>query len=298
MNELFLAFLSTNRAAIVPREYCAESYERFAKAPVGTGPFKLVRNEDGICVLEVFTNYFQGRAHLDQVEIWHIPDLYQLTPQKNIDNFQIIHNFRLPDQASASWNQVQKQGTICKFITFNLLKDGPLRHPELRRALCKALDHKQWIEALSGDAIQAMDGFLDKSAQESIIAIAGGKDGGGGYERESEGQESVCVELENLEEQEIELGCMHMKKLKLCTIPQYEADANLYRDFCKQVGIKIDVTLLPLEAFQGDQRLEADLILFAVFKCMRFHPFSVSETNENILPPFSQRPLDGFPRMG
>jgi SgrR family transcriptional regulator len=114
-NELFLLFLSTNRAAIVPKDACEESAERFGKSPLGTGPFKLVRNDRSMCVLEAFPHYYQGRAHLDRVEIWNIPDLYEQEHQNPLESFQIIHNAKEADKKSISLNQVKEAGTTCKF---------------------------------------------------------------------------------------------------------------------------------------------------------------------------------------
>jgi SgrR family transcriptional regulator len=239
-NELFLHFLSTNRTAIVPNNYGGESVERFAKTPIGTGPFKLAKNEDSICVLEAFPQYFQGRAHLDQVEIWNIPNKYDQQHNKSLESFQIIHNFRLPDHAEeASWNHVQR-GEICKFVTLNLLKHGPLQNAKLRQALCHTINRKELIEDLAiGDAIYPSEGFLDRAHADDARDTFSNSESlkAAGYNGEV---------------------------LELCTIPQYESDAILLQKTCKSVGIEINITLLPLEQFQGERRLQADFILFAI----------------------------------
>lgn len=233
-NELFAHFLSTNRAAIIPKDYGGESLERFAKAPLGTGPFKLVKNDGSICMLEAFQPYFQGRAHLDQLEIWNIPDLYEHRQNKNYEGFQILHNFRLQGQAEeASWNQVQR-GEICKFITLNLLKNGPLRHVKQREMIGEVIRHNLKLDT-AGEGIYPTEGFLDKKLADLH------------KERSSIMQSDLQGEV-----------------LELCTIPQYEVDALSLQNACLAAGIKIRIRLLPLEQFQGEQRLQADLILFAV----------------------------------
>lgn len=234
-NELFAHFLSTNRAAIIPKDYGGEALERFAKSPIGTGPFKLVKNDGSICLLEAFQPYFQGRAHLDQLEIWNIPDLYEHRQNKSYEGFQILHNFRLPDQAEeSSWNQVQR-GEICKFITLNLLKQGPLQDAKLRERVCEVIRHNLILNAVEG--IYPTEGFLEKAL--------------GNWTEEKE-KTSIT-----------EIG-YNFQELELCTIPQYEADARLLQDACQLAGFDLRIRLLPLEHFQGEQRLQADLILFAV----------------------------------
>jgi SgrR family transcriptional regulator len=233
-NELFSHFLSTNRAAIIPIDYSGETKERFAKAPIGTGPFKLVKNDGSICVLEAFQPYFQGRAHLDQVEIWNIPALYEPKQSKSFEGFQILHNFRLPDHIEdKSWNQVQR-GEICKFITLNLLKEGPLQNVNSRKIITEVIRHHIKLDAAK-DGIYPTEGFLDREIN--------GLNEGGNLLKESGLQGEVML---------------------LCTIPQYEADAKLLQNACQLAGIDLRIRLLPLEQFQGEQRLEADFILFAV----------------------------------
>jgi SgrR family transcriptional regulator len=239
-NELFLHFLSTNRAAIIQKNYGGQSLERFAKSPIGSGPFKLVKNDGSICVLEAFQPYFQGRAHLDQVEIWNIPALYEPTQSKSFESFQILHNYRLPDHAEeVSWNEVQR-GEICKFITLNLLKEGPLLNTKLRKALCKVIQQNIKLDT-AGDGIYATEGFFDKKTHTFSL------DG-----------------LHSHEDIDLKESGYHGEVLELCTIPQYEADALLLQNACRIAGVEIKISLLPLEQFQSEQRLQADLILFAV----------------------------------
>lgn len=239
-NELFLPFLSTNRAAIVPEDACDESAERFGRNPLGTGPFKLIRNDPSMCVLEAFPHYNQGRAHLDRVEIWNIPDLYEQEHQNSLESFQIIHNAKSSDGNNPSLTQVKKAGTTCKFVTFNPLKAGPLKNNKLRHVLCHMLNSKK-IVASSGseDKIEAY-GFLAETNTQKPL-----------FNAETN---------HNL----LQTANYRGEKLKLCTIPHYEKDAYVIQNLCNQAGIHIEVSLLTPEDFKGPKRLEADMILFAL----------------------------------
>lgn len=159
-NELFLQFAGTNRASIVPADACEDKQESFALAPVGTGPFKLTHLDESLCMLEAFPSYFQGRAHLDRVELWHIPNLQTQDYDRTLESFQVIHNFRLPLDAPNQWEQVQQQGATCRFLTFNLLKQGPMNDPALRGLVMAALDRGKLLERLGGDAIYTADSFI------------------------------------------------------------------------------------------------------------------------------------------
>ncbi|WP_260405334.1 ABC transporter substrate-binding protein, partial [Paenibacillus sp. 598K] len=61
-HELLLPLLCTSRAAIVSSQGESEPVR------VGTGPFKPVRLEPHLCVLEAYPHYHLGRAQLDRVE--------------------------------------------------------------------------------------------------------------------------------------------------------------------------------------------------------------------------------------
>ena len=63
-----LTVLGLANAAVVPQEEVERLGERFAEAPVGAGPFKLVRWQPGQeIVLEAHAQYYEGRPFLDAV---------------------------------------------------------------------------------------------------------------------------------------------------------------------------------------------------------------------------------------
>ena len=80
-NVLFLQQLAHTSMAIVPEEICRDNESIFGRMPIGTGPFRLERNDDYICKLRAFDSYFGVRPHMDLIEIWLLPsDLQEATP--------------------------------------------------------------------------------------------------------------------------------------------------------------------------------------------------------------------------
>lgn len=136
-NELFLPFLCTSRAAIVPRDLQSIGEAVFGRRPVGTGPFKVVEMSEDTCVLEVFPYYFQGRAHLDRVEIICVP--WRLTPgtPDTGSAFHIIPNPAV--NGSASLSRIHSESSVRKFVTCNTKKKGPLSDPLLRADILSCL---------------------------------------------------------------------------------------------------------------------------------------------------------------
>ncbi|KWX78638.1 ABC transporter substrate-binding protein [Paenibacillus jilunlii] len=136
-NELFLPFLCTSRAAIVPRDMESGPESAFGRRPVGTGPFKLVEISEELCVLEVFPYYYQGRAHLDRVEILHVPFGIEQAQPDTASAFHVIPN---PSTADASsWSRIHSESYVRKFVTCNTKKNGPLSDPLLRADILSCL---------------------------------------------------------------------------------------------------------------------------------------------------------------
>lgn len=127
-DELFLPFLATSRAAIVPRPRDEGEAARWARKPVGTGPFRIARMDAGVCVLEAFGAHFRGRAHLDRVEIVHVPDASGGEPAGGSDGamspFHVVHS---PSAAAeAGWSRIHSEASVRRLVTCNAKKRGPL----------------------------------------------------------------------------------------------------------------------------------------------------------------------------
>jgi SgrR family transcriptional regulator len=245
-NELFLEFLATNRASIIPQDICEASEGNFGRNPTGTGPFKLVGHEHGIWILEAFSSYFQGRGFLDRVEVWTVPvplNEHSDMPEKLLP-FQVMHNVRISDMAAEQWQQVRQSGVTTKFITVNELKDELRMNADLRKAIDLALNRAALLELLSGDVIEAGSSFLHPGEQKKP------------HDLKSCGFQEI--------KQRLQSAGYQGEVLQLATIPQYESDAKLIQQVCAKSGLFLDILLIPAEEFKGESRMKADLLLFAV----------------------------------
>ncbi|XID91299.1 ABC transporter substrate-binding protein [Paenibacillaceae bacterium WGS1546] len=137
-NELFLPFLCTSRAAIVPKDLSRIGSARFGTEPVGTGPFKVAEMNEAVCVMEAFGSYFQGRAHLDRVEIVHVP---WASEEKGGGHAEVSPFHVIPNASSrvAEWSRIHSETTIRKFVTCNTQKPGPLTDPAVREHVFRCL---------------------------------------------------------------------------------------------------------------------------------------------------------------
>ncbi|SFS67862.1 ABC transporter substrate-binding protein [Paenibacillus sp. BC26] len=253
-NEAFLPFLATNRASIVPAPEASPSskavhngsdrfsYTEFGLQPIGTGPFRLVDREHGVMVLEAFPAYFQGRGFLDRVEVWTQPLQQQLDGQAEQPAFQVMHNVRLSETATEQWQQVRQSGTTCKFLTVNELREGPLTDAVMRETFDMLLNRAEIIERLSGDVIEPADSFWPQSSTSGYPYAAAPDDA----------------------QQRLAEAGYKGEPIILATIPQYEADAIIVQQVCALAGITLVIKFIPAEQFKGEERLHADLLLFAI----------------------------------
>ncbi|AJS60580.1 ABC transporter substrate-binding protein [Paenibacillus sp. IHBB 10380] len=139
-NELFLSFLCTSRATIVPRGLDQLTEASFGTKPIGTGPFKVTEMNDTVCVLEVFPHYFQGRAHLDRVEILQIPWGNEPETTDQGEQTSPFHVILSPSSAEGqSWSQIHSEASVRKFVTCNTQKTGPLSDPVVRAHILSCL---------------------------------------------------------------------------------------------------------------------------------------------------------------
>lgn len=248
-NEVFLSFLSTNRASIVPEDICLSEDDAFGGAQgsvIGTGPFRLASRNHGIWMLEAFPSYFQGRAFLDRVEMWTMPPGSKDEEQGMLRQFQVMHNVKLEGLAGGHFQQVRQSGTTCKFMTVNELKPGPLRNPAIRAALDRAIHRGELLRILSGDVIEGATSFWSQDRCGEHAGVKGAE-----YDSETMKQELADAGYAG-------------ETLTLTTIPQYAHDAAIIQTLLEKAGVSLRVNLLPAEQFKGAERMSADLLLFAV----------------------------------
>ena len=73
---LFPRYLASTKLSIVPIEVLEGNTEAFKLHPIGCGPFQLVRHDEEMVRLNVFTDYYGHRPWLDRVEIIKIPSSF------------------------------------------------------------------------------------------------------------------------------------------------------------------------------------------------------------------------------
>ena len=249
-SELFLPFLCTSRAAIVPNGLNRRGEELFGVKPSGTGPFRMVEMSKDNCVLEVFKPHFQGRAHLDQVEIIHIPwnvapDQLEQPDRQSPFHMMHQHTSRSSSEQGA-WSQMHSPVTVRKFVTYNTRKEGLLRDPHIRAHISQCLQLARETE--SGALTHPIANDSSSSLSDDLWTL-----------QSSANPTALLPELNP--EKIVQISTT---SLRILTIPQYRKDARWIANTLQQAGYQCTVVSTPVEQFKGSVRMESDLIVFSL----------------------------------
>ncbi|MGM0846148.1 MAG: ABC transporter substrate-binding protein [Bacillota bacterium] len=166
-NYLLLHLLSDEHLSIVRK---SESKEIYLDKLVGTGPFRLVRNDGSMLIMDANESYFRERPFLDSVEFWNVSeDREDRTPVKTEMEFGNYRNKEKKDDNRKRVNRIEKN---VQFLSLNGRRNGPLKDPLLRRAM-KAIANPSLLVAELGEfRQQSADFFLRDEENSREVDIA------------------------------------------------------------------------------------------------------------------------------
>lgn len=143
-NVLFLNYLCTQKCSVLPGDL--KEIHGFATMPIGTGPFRMRKNNESILLLEANDYYFEGRPYLDAIEMWIWPIFDRSKVIEKLEQQDIYFG---DDQAlSKDHKKIQHIEQGASFITINCNKEGPTQDEKFRKAVHFALDREKMINEL------------------------------------------------------------------------------------------------------------------------------------------------------
>lgn len=253
-NFMFLDLMSSMCASILPRDV-----EMDPLHPIGTGPYRLTRHDSKLLVLEVFLDYFRGRAYVDRVEVWQLPHSGRVE--------SIIKHDLFPD-AQPRAVQHEMQGGV--YMTFNMRKEGPQHDVNFRRAIQQLLNPQELTEALGSTDRQAAYSLIRRRVQEQYITEspdqgerwkqqAGSLEPPDGSPKPASSMESsltraaALLRCSSYQGQVLSLWVEEGEKM--------EADMVWFAARCKQIGLRINIIPGdPVNAVYHDEFGACDLI--------------------------------------
>jgi SgrR family transcriptional regulator len=120
--------LGSVHAMIVPREW--RSLPDFARHPIGTGPYSVVRNHQNQLKIHAFDDYFGFRALIDEVNIWVLPEVTE----------ELVHSgvqLQADDTGKNELESRLEEG--CYFLLFDQ-RSALAADPTIRSWLCELIN--------------------------------------------------------------------------------------------------------------------------------------------------------------
>ncbi|MFD1737097.1 ABC transporter substrate-binding protein [Bacillus salitolerans] len=239
-NVLFLHYLCNVRCSIIPKDYMdLNTSHPFTVQPVGSGPFKMVENNDSILVLEAHDHYFEGRPHLDRIEMWVWPNYQEQKVLRRLEQDDIYYG-ELP-VSRETYTQVENIEQGCTYLTFNLRIKGPLQDPLLRKAIDLCISREDMIQDNHINGIIAHCFFPSISL--NVIQS----------QSDEYNVAAILAESSSYNGEELTLYTYEM--------PSNERNAYWLKERLFQIGVKVKVVILPINQLSDPHVImKADMI--------------------------------------
>ena len=154
--------VSDGAFAIVP----FGSDNQFSRNPIGSGPFRFVRNDpDSQVVIERNDDYWGPHARVERVRFAVVPDETTRALELRKGSADIAPSQSLSADVVATLRRdpnlevEQTPGTILAYLAFNL-RDPILRDVRVRQALAHAIDRRPMLHYIFGDQGRLADSVL------------------------------------------------------------------------------------------------------------------------------------------
>ncbi|WP_282937865.1 ABC transporter substrate-binding protein [Paenibacillus sp. RC67] len=286
-----LSLLASTAASIVPRQLETDWPFRMD----GTGPFKLMRRDDSVLVLDANPDYFMRPSQLDRVEMWCLPEMYeeregtlraeQLTlPEEGPmpKEYSPTHDGRLrlqalqedelesggmnfrhyggigPEPSENHWATLERHDLGCKYVLLNRAIPGPFQQQELRHRLFEVIRDRAAVDGLGGNRGELAGTFVRKVEWPRKPSSSYAPFINSSSPDTSGSQSGDC------EKPKVEQGQLPSCRLKLVTYAGAgnERDAAWLTRAMLAIGISLEVRFVPYEELACPSVLtEADLLL-------------------------------------
>jgi peptide/nickel transport system substrate-binding protein len=142
---------------IVEPKYVQADPDTFAKAPVGTGPYRFVKWERGVeVVVEANPDYWGGQPPIDVVHVRPIQEESTRLAALQSGEVDLVPNL-LPEQIDQAPVAVHTPGLEFPIVILNN-QEGPLQDVRIRQAINYAVDKEALAEAIYGGYAIVADG--------------------------------------------------------------------------------------------------------------------------------------------
>jgi len=243
---------------IISKKAYEEKGDQFKFDPIGTGPFMLKEYAPKEKVVEVrHPEYFRGKAKLDRVELWFMPDASSREMAFRKGEIDIVEGER--EQA---WVNKIKQipGTAVEIfgpgetlvLHFNMTKK-PLDDVRVRRAICHAINIEELMKFLGPDV-------TTKIVSPIPMDYLGGTDKVPRYEFNPEKAKKLLAEAGFPKGLDLSMVITEMS--------DYRRPMEQVQEQLRKVGINLKMDVITHTAFH--EQIRKDVNPLVLYVCARF----------------------------
>jgi peptide/nickel transport system substrate-binding protein len=243
---------------IVSKKAVEEKGDKFKVDPIGTGPFMLKEYVPKEKIVEVrHPEYFRGKAKLDRIELWFMPDASSREMAYRKGEIDIVEGER--EQA---WVNKMRQvpGTAIEIfgpgetlvIHFNMTKK-PLDDIRIRQAICHAINIDELMKFLGPDV-------TEKLVSPVPINYLGGTDKVPRYEFNPEKAKKLMADAGYPKGFEMSMVITEMS--------DYRRPMEQVQEQLRRVGINLKMDVIAHSAFH--EQIRKDVNPLVLYVCARF----------------------------
>lgn len=247
-NQVFPHLISTERFSIVPEDLpTLQRAESFAALPIGTGPFRVVQNNESMLMLAAHESYFQGCPHLDRIEMWVWPNYEDQTVVSDREkDAQILYsNIQLEKGSDKRLIQLEQGST---YLSFNQRKTGVTKDVRFREAIHLALDRQRMVDELDGIRRQPSEGFIWGGDEEEVVMM-----GSDEHARLKEAKQRLAAS--SYAGETLTLYTYEMRS--------NEQDVRWIQAVCRNLGVHVERVVLPIEQLANPSVIAESDMIFA-----------------------------------
>lgn len=228
--------------SIVPRDLLSRDPD-FRKLPIGSGPFRLSAWTEDRIVLEAHKDFFEGRSHLDLVELILLPDNLPLSSRSRNWGQLLMDHELVEKPPETGWVRKEKLWKGCTVLVWNMGKEGPHQHRAFRIAVDHLLDR---------------EGMLRLGAVQRGVPASGFRVPMIGDRVTDEHDPSIARGL-------LEEANYDGEPISLVTYRIHEKDAQWIRDRCAEAGIPVRIRIETWHSIRRQEAIaDADCLLYGV----------------------------------
>lgn len=230
----WLLLLSSPKCSILPNDYAKKSAKEFSKLPIGTGPYKIKVHETNFLELKVHNDYFQERAHIDEVAIFVLPSIEKYLNVEYVDLDSIFYiPFTTMKDHDKQFQYIERKRLSVKYLMWNMNKEKIRTNEELRRKLSDILNRRKMVNELGYPRNEPASSFMKQRSFSQSDK---------NYQESSDGTFKETLTLMTYD------------------LPPHSDDAKWIQQECKRHGITIQTKYLSFSNFIDNVK-NADLIL-------------------------------------